>query len=343
MSMKQNTPKSFRFLFLLFFVAVILAVLFVFFKKSPPPPNANIPQKFSIAVSRTPLSAPFYVAKEKGFFAEEGVTPEFLDLAGGHRCLKAVLDNKADMGTASDLPIMFNSFKRDDYVISATFVTSNNDVKIMATKDSRIQSPKDFSGKKVGVILGASSQFFLDFFLLNNGLSPQDIEVVGLSPEKMPVALANGDVDAISVWEPFGYKAKEMLGENLRIFPHEQIYRETFNLVASRAFHNSNSEIVGKVLKALKKSIEFINVHPAEAQKVVAHELGHDQKFIQWIWDDFHYDLTLDQGLLITLEDEAKWAVKNGLVSRKTIPNYLEFIDTAPLKKVNPSGSTIIY
>ena len=40
----------------------------------------------AIAVSRTPLSLPLYVAEAEGYFAEAGLSLRIVDCTGGHRC-----------------------------------------------------------------------------------------------------------------------------------------------------------------------------------------------------------------------------------------------------------------
>lgn len=295
-----------------------------------------------LAVSVTPLSAPFYIAQEKGFFEDGGLDVTVVECIGGHRCLQSVLKGDTDMGTASDLPTMFNSFKRDDYSIITTFVKSNNDVKIIARKNGGIASPDDLRGKKVGVIKGASSQFFLDSFLVINHINPSEVEVVGIQPEDMSNALQSKEVDAISVWEPFGYETAQLLADDIIIFPHMNIYTETFNLVALNNYTQTNPEAIRRMLHVLDKSIVFMNENEAESQDILVKRLKKDKEFIEWIWPDFAFDLSLDQSLLITLEEEARWAVEHNMTNKTEIPNYLDFMYTAGLDEVKPEAITII-
>jgi ABC-type nitrate/sulfonate/bicarbonate transport system substrate-binding protein len=296
----------------------------------------------SFAVSRTPLSAPFYIAQTKGWFAEQGLDARLVGMYGGHKCLKAVLKGEADMGTASELPVMFNSFERDDFVIAATFVTSYNDVKIIANRDRGIETPSDLVGKKVGIVPGSSSQFFLDFYLANNGISTEDVMTETLGPEKMAQALAAHRVDAVSVWEPFGFDSMTGLGDRSVLLPHDRIYRETFNLVVSRDFAEKNKAVLEKTLRALQKALGYIHEHREDAQSIIAAELDQDAAFIRLIWDDFDFGLQLDQSLLMTMEDQAKWAIKAGLVHGTDVPNFLKFIVADSLKKVSPAEVTLI-
>ncbi|MBF0426358.1 MAG: nitrate ABC transporter substrate-binding protein, partial [Magnetococcales bacterium] len=50
----------------------------------------------------------------------------------------------------------------------------------------------------------------------------------------------------------------------------------------------------------------------------------------------FEYKLKLDQTLLITLEDETRWAINNGLVERREMPDYLAYFDLEDLEAVKP-------
>jgi hypothetical protein len=59
------------------------------------------------------------------------------------------------------------------------------------------------------------------------------------------------------------------------------------------------------------------------------------------LWPKITLRLELDQQLVLTLEDEARWAMANGLTTRKKMPNYLNFIDSAPLRSVRPAAVTL--
>ncbi len=313
------------------------------FNSSTSQMKSEISGQATIAVSRTPLSAPFFIAETKGFFKEEGIDVEIRECIGGHRCLAAMLRGEVDISTASDLPFMFNSFDRNDYVVAATFVHSDNDVKILARKDAGIKSGKDLRGKKVGVIAGASSQFFLDIFLLNNEIEPSEVSVVNIEPEDMAYAMEADRVEAISVWEPFGFETVKLLGDDIVILPHLNIYRETFSLFSRRDFVESRAEIIQRILLALDKAIAYINNNKAEAQDILLKSFSEDKDFIEWIWPDYKFGLSLNQSLIITLEAEAQWAINNNLVKHVTMPNYMDYIYFDALEKIKPEAITIIH
>jgi hypothetical protein len=57
-----------------------------------------------------------------------------------------VLDGAADLGTSSDAVVMFTSFNRTDLAVVSTFVTSRNDVKLVARKDRGVAAVPTGSG-----------------------------------------------------------------------------------------------------------------------------------------------------------------------------------------------------
>ena len=296
----------------------------------------------SIAVSRTPLSTPFFVAEAFDLFTKHGVEARLQECIGGHKCLKRLLEGKVDMATAADTPVMFNAFTRDDYAIFGTFVSSTNDVKLMARRSAGVSTVKDLAGKTVGTVTGASAQYFLDTFLLFEGIDPSRVNVVHYAPDKLPDALASKRVDAIAVWEPFGFIATQKLGDDLKIFTNPDIYTETFNLIAMREYAAANADAMTRVLRALKEAIDIIGENPADVQRLVAERLKLDKAFIDWIWTDFRFALTLDQSTLTTLENEARWAVNRGYVTKTDLPNFLVFLRPEFLLDLDRNAVTLI-
>ncbi len=304
--------------------------------------NPPKPLPVSLAVSRTPLSTPFYVAEKLDLFTKHGLEARSEECIGGHKCLERLLAGAVDIATASDSPVMFNSFKHDNFAIIGTFVSSNNDVKLLARRSAGIARPQDLAGKTIGTITGASAHYFLDSFLVSAGVDPDSVKVVHFAPDALPDALKSGRVDAISVWEPFGFVTSQQLGGDLVIFTDPLIYTETFNAVALREFAARNSAVVIRVLIALKEAIDFIHEHPRDAQRILADRLKLEDPFITWAWPDFNFALNLDQSTLLTLEHEARWAIRWKLVPATEHPNYRNYLDATPMMTVSPESVTLI-
>lgn len=302
---------------------------------------ASSTEPLTISVSQTPLSLPFYVAESMGYFENEGLKLKMIDVAGGHRSMQQLLEGTVDLATSSEAVVMFNSFTRSDFAIIASFVSSNDDVKIITRADTGISQPQHLTGKRIGTVTGAASHYYLETLLLLKGVDPDSVTVRNLQPEKMAEALKNKDVDAIAIWEPFPFKAIKALPGAQRL-PKSNAYRLTFNLIAHKKLLGVRDAELVKLLRALERAQQFINSQPQKAKVILLDRLKLDSTFIEWIWPDYNYRLSLDQSLLTTLEGEARWARQEGLVKGDKTPNYLSYIYINPLNTVRPSAISIM-
>ena len=284
-----------------------------------------------------------WIAENKGYFQEEGLNVEIREFGSGKAALEIMLNQEnLDMVTAAQTPVVFNSFDRSDYAIIAAMVTSDDDVKVLARQDKSIAEPSDLRGKRVGTTKGSTGHFFLGLFLAHNGIKLSDIEIVDVGAGDLAQALAAGSVDAICTWEPHILNARKLLGEKALVLSGKGIFREDFYFVSNWSFIENSQEIVETFLKAMKRGEEFIQEEGAESRSIVSERLKLDAELPDSIWDAFSFRLMLDQTILITLESEARWAMREGLTDSKEVPNYLNFLYLDALEKIKPEAVTII-
>jgi NitT/TauT family transport system substrate-binding protein len=322
-------------------MAITVFVVAVWAASTAFPAEAREHKPVTVAMSLTPLSAPIIVAESKRYFKKNGLDVTIKEFVGGFRTIKAVFEGKADIATSSEAVVMFNSFKRTDFAVVCTFVSSDNDVKIITRKDTGIRTVPDLAGRRVGTVKGASAQFFLDETLMLNGVDDARVDMVHVNPEDTPSALARGAVDAVVVWEPQAYLTGKKLGGEAVVVPHERIYTETFNAVALREYADNNPDVLEHFVRALIDAIEFIRLNPDESQRIVSARINSDDEFIKAVWKDFEFGVSLHQWLINTLEAEARWAIGHNLVSAGRVPNYLGFLHLKALDRVRPDSVTV--
>lgn len=316
---------------LLLFVAVAACA-----QRQPPPP-------LTLATSAASLSLPIHVADDNGYFAAEGVAVNLRECLGGFRCLRMMFDGQADLATAADMPIVVSSFERDDYAVLATFATSSRNEKLLTRKSAGITEPVQLEGRRVGTVKGTSAHYFLDIWLLFNGIDPKRVVIVPLNPEQAPGAIERREVDAVAVYEPYAFRALELLGSDARLLPSARIYSASFNLVASRHTIAARLDDLQKVLRALLRAEAFIREQPLKAQALMKARLKLGQDYIDWDWPHLEFRIALDQSLIATMEGEARWALREGHVAAdRRPPNYLRFIEAGPLRSVAPGAVTLL-
>lgn len=302
--------------------------------------HAYCAEPLRLAVSLTPLSLPVFVAQQQGFFAAEGASLRVSDVIGGHRSLQQVFDGNADLATCSEAVVMFNSFKRSDFSVITTLVTSDDDIRIVARAGSGITELKHLAGKRVGTVTGAASHFYVDTSLLLIGVDPKSVRLINLQPEAMADSLQRGEVDAVAIWEPYAFMT-QVLNADARTLPKSQAYTEKFNLVISNSVRGARDEDLIRILRALESARKFIVAEPLKAQAILHERLKMGRPLIDSLWPRYVFDLSLSTKLLTSLEREARWARREGLVQAQKSPDYSTFIHTGPLRKVRPASVDI--
>ena len=301
------------------------------------------PERVVIATIVYAGSCPVIAAQAKGYFTSEGIQAAIPAYTSGKASLDAVLAGQADLGLVADLPVMFAVMDHRPLSVVATVAKTENDHGIVGRKDRGVTSPANLQGKRIGVAVGTSAHFVLDVLLTRYQLSARDVIVRDLKPEALSRALAMDELDVASTWEPNLGKLQSQLGGNGTTFVIGDIYKMSTNLVGTQAYVASHEKTLEKVLRAMMHGARFCEESPNEARELVAASVKVDAADLKASWSDNRFHVTLDQSLLLELEDETRWAVKNRLTGRADMPNYLGHLHLDTLQAVAPAAVTVIH
>lgn len=305
--------------------------------------TASAEAELRIGLSLQPSNALVMIALDQGYFRDEGIRVSVEHYVSGKRALlDGLFAGKVDLVTASDVPIVFNSFERQDFSVIATIFHVDNQNRIVARADSGIESPKDLRGKRLATQKSSAVHFFLHLFLLENGMSDHDVALSFMKAGELPESLARGEIDAFSMREPYIGQAKALLGSNAVVFAAPGLYYQSDQLVAANGLLEERPEAVRKVLRALVRSEQFVRANPKDSQEIVARSLGAGSAEIAAIWPELTPRVSLEQSLLLRLEDIARWALKRRLVEGREIPNLLDLMHLDGLEAVKPEAVTVI-
>lgn len=122
------------------------------------------------------------------------------------------------------------------------------DISIVARSGSNVRSVADLAGKRFGVPIGGGSHPFAIAAIRSAGLSEgvglEKVEVINVKPSEMPIALEQGQVDAIASWDPTTTLALDRGGEIVATI------RYTGFILADKRFASENNELMVKLLQA---------------------------------------------------------------------------------------------
>ena len=306
------------------------------------PVAAAAPAAKVFAVSRSIYATPALVAQANGYFADEGLPLTVNTCATGQMCLKQVIDGQAQFATVADTPVAVASFEHRNFAVVAMMTRSGNELRILARKDRGLRSLADLRGRKVGAITGTSGHYFLDTALRSASIGPAEVTMVALDPTNAVSALVRGEVDAAALFEPFLSQAAHQLGDQAVELPPLRFFRMGFNVVSAPPGQAGDAD-VERLLRALRRATEFIEAKPAQAQAIVAAAIGMSPAEVVAAWPNFRFGLSLEQGLVNSLEGHARWARRSGMVpAAADLPNPLQFIRSAPLRAVDPDAVRLV-
>ncbi|MNS97005.1 putative aliphatic sulfonates-binding protein precursor [compost metagenome] len=238
---------------------------------------------------------------------------------------------------------MLASLKKQSVVIIASIFEAERDHGIVGRLDRGVSTPASLKGKRIGVTLGTSGQFTLDAFLNRQKLQSAEVTLRNYAPEQLAGALARGEVDAAAGWEPFLTGMTHAIAGKAAIFYGEDVYAGLFNVAGTGDYVRSHPATVRKVLRALIAGARFCQDEPDAARALFAKASASETARLQAAWHGYRFGVVLDQGLLLALEDEARWAIRNRLAERGDMPNFLDTVYLDGLETVAPSAVTVIH
>jgi len=327
-------------------MAVIVAiVLFGFgagyFANSPDTSTGKVESITIGLASSAPAYTPIYIAQSQGFFAGNGLNVTIREYDSGQDAIKGMLNGEVDIAGGTEGGIIGSALNKRKFKVFST-IDKNQGFYLTGRKDRGIEDILDLNGKRVGVTLGGIGEFYLGRFLELHRLKIHDISLVNVKPPSTMDAITGGDVDAVVVHQPYSHNIRERLGAN-GITWQVQSSQPIYTIVITRSdWISGHPKLVIQFLNALAQAEGFILNHPAEAKATVQKLLNYDDAFVAENWHEHQFSLSLDQSLVLAMEDEARWMINNNLTSEKQVPDFLDYIYLDGLEKIKPESVNII-
>lgn len=288
-----------------------------------------------IAVAKSPLALPFYVAMENGLFDKHRVDVEVTDCVSGSECLELLDSRLVHMATSTELPVMFAGFDNKDLSVVSTFATNKSGLQFLASRSVMRNNQVRFEGLRVGYAPKTTSHYFMDLFLLFKGVDTQNVIKVPMPADELSQALLDGQVDAAVMWDPWVQDALDRGGDRIVQLQVPKLYTQTFNLIVANDVKVSEPLKVQAVMNVLDEAIQFIHSYPSRAQFIMRKYTGWSQNHVKASWHRYAFRLGLQQSLLTTLQGQARWAKREGhaFTPSGQVPEYLNYIDGSFLRE----------
>ena len=114
----------------------------------------------------------------------------------------------------------------------------------------------------------------------------------------------------------------------------------SFHLI-SQAADRVQVEKAKCIIQGLNTAIDYIAAKPRLAKKIIVEKLQLSDDFIEWVWPDYIFKLSLNQSLLLSLKAKSTWLVATQMSQFNGAPKLEKFIDTRALLQVQPGAVNI--
>jgi ABC-type nitrate/sulfonate/bicarbonate transport system substrate-binding protein len=283
-----------------------------------------------------------FVADNQNYFSQNGLDIEFHYYDTGLLAINALLSGDVDIASpVGEYAFVGKIF--DKHPVKTIGALDKTDYqKLAARKDRGIANPSDLKGKKVGVIRNTQQEYYLIQFLEINGLGLSDVELVGVTAAESVDAIVSGRVDAVMMVPPYTTEAMEKLGDKLKIWPAQSLQLTQQLIICQAGWLAENPDLAERFLDSLEKAQSYLSRFPGQAKQIVKERLSLGDDDTARIWSENEFGLSLEQTLIIAMENEARWIIKNNLTTEKQTPNFLDYIFEDALKAVKPEAVNII-
>jgi NitT/TauT family transport system substrate-binding protein len=322
--MKPNQMKT--------MMVLILCLAFVLCLSTQGTSLAAEPVKVKVGISAmTTAFLPLFVAKDKGFFKEEGLDVSLLFFKTGRESQQAMVSRDIDIGAgATTEPVYLRDAGQDVKMIWG--ISDKMPYKLFAQPS--IKTLQEAKGKRFAVSgYGALTDFLTRYVLKHFGMNPEtDVKIlqVGSIPARY-AALKSGAVDVAILDEPLITKAEKegysMILDLKDVLPEWQY--EVFYVRAEEIA--KDSEMLKKFLRAYQKGTVYTKKNEEEAVKIDMATLGFNREDAE-IGYKFFVSSFRDDGTLATkgIEIMVDSDFKAGNIKRQQSLNELvdnTFID----------------
>jgi NitT/TauT family transport system substrate-binding protein len=314
--------------------AVVSVVGLLIFRNSHP----LQPRHLTVSQPRILDMAPLYVAIDKGYFEKEGLRITLDDVGSPREGLDKLVSGKADIAFSADAILALKIAQKAPISILCTIDGSSHTVGLLMKKQG---PPKEtLAGKRVGLRLWTAPHYFLDMYLLYNLIPFEDVRLVDIEEQRLDEALLSGEVDAVTGFQADLARIRQR-HPGLHVVYPEEIYRAFWVVAANDRLVEAEPETIVRFLRGLDRAVSFMLRHEAETVAIVSRHTGVTEAVIREHFPIHHFELSLDNSLLVLLEQEGDWLVERGAV-QPPLPDYRKKFYLGGMKAVRPAGITVI-
>lgn len=215
---------------------------------------------------------PLYLARDLGYFKEEGVEVTLQVVDDTALAMAAQAAGKLD-GAATTIDEILK-YRSDDFCFKAVALFDESHGGDGMVSVNEINGLPDLKGKTVAMNEGSTSQFWFSYLLKKEGIPLGDVTVANMTADEAAAAFIAGHVPAAVTWEPnltmvkTKNAGKVLMDSSMTPGVIVDVLEISCNVLEERP------EDVKGFIKALQRAVDYMNAHQEEAYAIMAKGVG---------------------------------------------------------------------
>ncbi len=232
--------------------------------------SAQAQQLEEIKVSYQPAlywALPFYVAAEKGWWAELGLKPTFSTFPAGVPQIAAAAAKSWDVGGTGSVPAVLGAVRFNILTIGITNDESQGN-SLMVHKDKADhyrKNPAAMKGQTILLTANSTGDYAVQSCLAKYGLKKADVTLKNMGQAEIISALSSNNAELVGVWAPNTYTLEEKAGAKLMCSGKDGGAIVPGALIVRADYAKEKPANVAKFLAVYLRSWKWLNAHRKEA------------------------------------------------------------------------------
>lgn len=232
--------------------------------------HAAANEKFKVGYLRVMDDAQAIVAHEGGFYKKQGLDVELVEFKSGTDLIKAIVGGQLDSGVLGFTNAVAWASKGADLKVVGG--AQHGYHAIVVRDESGIKTVADLKGKTLASQAeGSTADTVLKGVVFKQaGLKPDDVNVIGVSPQVAVQSLVGKRVDAAFLFEPQASIA-QLIAPVTQIYEIGEVWPfPCMVVITSGDTLKKRKDAVWKSLDAQREAIDLLQKKPSEASKLIA-------------------------------------------------------------------------
>lgn len=290
--------------------------------------------------------APLFIARDEGYFSEQGLDVEFIDFgSSATETIPQLVARELDVAGPTLFVSIFNAIVQGNnlkFVADKGFMDPNNCAtdawfaSKAALESGMLSTPPSIGGKNVIFPPGGTHEYVMDILLQQNGLTQSDIEKSHIADAATRVeGLKNGSVDVSFLSEPWITRAQTMGAGEIWIPFSDLIPNQSLGtIVFGPSILEDNPEAGTRFMIAYLKAVEQFNEGKTDRNvEIIANYTKLSPEEIKAsCWTSFKPDGSIDIDGVLAFQE---WAFSKGFMDDVLSPDEFwtsQFIYEAMIK-----------